>query len=99
MFILANFIRSVATVLDILLNLYMWVFIIRALISWVNPDPYNPIVRFLYGITDPVMDRIRRYIPTNFGGIDFSPVVVILAIIFLRSFLVPSLLELAQRLY
>ena len=98
MFILSNFINSIATILHILLNLYMWIFIIRALISWVSPDPYNPIVRFLYNITDPVMDRVRRYLPLNFGGIDLSPMVVILALIFLDSFLVPTLHELAMRL-
>ena len=98
MFILSNFIKSLATILHILLNLYMWIFIIRALISWVNPDPYNPIVRFLYNITDPVMDRVRRYLPLNFGGIDLTPMVIILVLIFLDSFLVPSLAELAMRL-
>ncbi len=99
MFILANFIKSIASILHILLNLYMWVFIIRALISWVSPDPYNPIVRFLYNITDPVMNRVRRYIPLYVGGIDFSPMAIILALIFLDSFLVPSLYQLAARLY
>jgi YggT family protein len=98
MFILSNFVKSVATILHILLNLYMWVFIIRALISWVSPDPYNPIVRFLYNITDPVMYRVRRYLPLHFGGIDLTPMVIILALIFLDSFLVPSLYELATRL-
>jgi YggT family protein len=98
MFILSNFIKSVATVIDILLNLYMWVFIIRALISWVSPDPYNPIVRFLYNITDPVLNRVRRMLPLQFGGIDLSPMIVILVIIFLRSFIVPTLYQLAMQL-
>ena len=98
MFILSNFLKSVATVIDILLNLYMWVFIIRALISWVSPDPYNPIVRFLYNITDPVLNRVRRMLPLQFGGIDLSPMIVILAIIFLRSFIVPTLYQLAMQL-
>ena len=98
MFILSNFIKSIATILHILLNLYMWIFIIRALISWVSPDPYNPIVRFLYNITDPVMYRVRRYLPLNFGGIDLTPMIIILVLIFLDSFLVPSLYELAMRL-
>jgi len=98
MFILSNFIKSLAAILHILLNLYMWIFIIRALISWVSPDPYNPIVRFLYNITDPVMDRVRRYLPLHFGGIDFTPMIIILVLIFLDSFLVPSLYELAVRL-
>ncbi len=98
MFILSNFIKSLATIIHILLNLYMWVFIIRALISWVSPDPYNPIVRFLYNVTDPVMNRVRRYLPLYFGGIDLTPMVIIIALIFLDSFLVPSLYELAMRL-
>ncbi len=98
MFILANFIKAVATVLDVVLNIYMWLIIIRALISWVNPDPYNPIVRFLYNVTEPVLYRVRRYLPVVFGGIDISPIVVILVIIFLRQFLVQSLYQLALRL-
>ncbi len=98
MFILSNFIKAIATIIHILLNLYMWVFIIRALISWVNPDPYNPIVRFLYNVTDPVMNKVRQYLPLHFGGIDLTPMVIVLAIIFLDSFLVPSLYELALRL-
>ncbi len=98
MFILANFLKALATVLDVALNIYMWVIIIRALISWVNPDPYNPIVRFLYNVTDPVLYRIRRYLPVAFGGIDLSPIIVILIIIFLKQFLVASLYQLAIRL-
>jgi YggT family protein len=98
MFILANFIKAIATVLDVVLNMYMWLIIIRAIISWVNPDPYNPIVRFLYNVTEPVLYRVRRYLPVVFGGVDVSPIVVILAIIFLRQFLVQSLYQLALRL-
>ncbi len=98
MFILSNFIHSLATLIDIFLSLYTWVLIIRALISWVNPDPYNPIVRFLYNITDPLMYRVRRYLPLQFGGIDLTPMVIIFAIIFLRSFLVSTLHQLAYRL-
>ncbi len=98
MFILANFLNSLATVIHVVLNLYMWVLIIRALISWVNPDPYNPVVRFLYGVTDPVLYRVRRILPLHFGGIDLTPMVLILAIIFLDSFLVPSLRQLAFKL-
>jgi YggT family protein len=98
MFIISNLLHSVATILDVLLQLYMWILIIRALISWVSPDPYNPIVRFLYTITDPVIYRVRRVLPLNFGGIDFTPMVLILAIYFLRSFIVPTLHQLAYRL-
>jgi YggT family protein len=75
----------------------MWIVIIRALLTWVNPDPRNPIVRFLYNATEPVLYRVRRAIP-SFGGIDFSPLVVILAIMFLQTFLVGSLHDLAARL-
>jgi len=98
MFILANFLKAIAAVLDVALTIYMWVIIIRALISWVNPDPYNPIVRFLYAITEPVLYRIRRYLPVVFGGFDLSPMVVILCIIFLQKFLVSTLYQLAYRL-
>lgn len=97
MFVLGNFVSALATVIDLLLSLYMWVVIISALISWVNPDPYNPIVRFLRQATEPVFARVRRYVPTA-GGMDFSPVIVIFAIIFLQKFLVASLMELAHNL-
>jgi len=95
MFLLENFVVAIAKVLDILLNLYMWIIIISALVSWVNPDPYNPIVRFLYGVTDPVLRPIRRKIGV-FGGIDVSPVIVILIIVFLRHFLVKSLIDMGR---
>jgi len=98
MFILANFLKAMAAVLDVALTIYMWVIVIRALISWVNPDPYNPIVRFLYAITEPVLYRIRRYLPVVFGGFDLSPILVILGIIFLQKFLVSTLYQLAYRL-
>ena len=94
MFVLGNFVDAVAKVIDIGLTLYMWVIIARAVVSWVNPDPYNPIVRFLITITEPVLYPIRRRLPT-FGGLDFSPILVILAIIFVKSFVVKSLIQLA----
>lgn len=93
MFIPANFINALATILDVALNLYMWIIVIRALISWVNPDPYNPIVQILYRITEPVLYPIRKRLP--FGQIDFSPIIVILIILFLQYFLVASLKDLA----
>ena len=98
MFVLGNLLVALASVIGIVLNLYMWIIIARAVISWVNPDPYNPIVRFLYSITDPVLLAIRRRLPLSFGGIDFSPIVVILAIIFLQRFLVASLQDLARQI-
>lgn len=95
MFILGNFIIAIAKILDIALMIYMWIIIFRAVISWVNPDPYNPIVRFLYQATEPVLTPIRRLIPIGNVGIDFSPIVVILAIYFIKLFFVTSLLQLA----
>jgi len=90
--VLSNFILAVARVLDLILTIYMWIIIIRALISWVNPDPYNPIVQFLYKITEPVLSYVRRILPAM-GGIDLSPLLVLIAIIFLQQFFVSTLLE------
>ena len=98
MFILGNFLSATAQILKIVLELYMWIIIIRALLSWVNPDPYNPIVQILYSITEPVLYRVRQLIPMSGVGIDFSPIIVILAIIFLQSFLVNSIGMIAARL-
>ncbi|MBC7357015.1 YggT family protein [Desulfacinum infernum DSM 9756] len=95
MFVLSNLLFALARILDIVFTAYMWIIIARAILSWVNPDPYNPIVRFLYSITEPVLYAIRRRIPAFFGGIDFSPMIVILILIFLQNFLVPSLREMA----
>ena len=97
-FILGNLIQASAQVLNIVLQLYMWIIIIRALLSWVNPDPHNPIVQFLYSITEPVLYRVRQLIPMSGMGIDFAPIVVLLAIIFIQSFVVQSLGTLALRL-
>ncbi len=97
MFIFGNLLNAIAAILDIVLTVYMWIIIVTALMSWVNPDPYNPIVRFLHAVTEPVLRPIRRVI--GFGvGIDFSPMVVILGIIFVKYFLIASLREMAIRL-
>jgi len=98
MFVFSNLILALANILHIVLNLYMWIVIARALLSWVNPDPYNPIVRFLYNVTEPVLYAIRKRVPMFFGGVDFSPMVVILGIYFLDSFLVPTLAGMAVRM-
>jgi len=98
MFLLGNFIEGVAKVLDMFLTIYIWIIVIRALISWVNPDPYNPVVQFLYRVTEPVLRPIRRWLPFRNIGIDFSPVVVIAVIIFIQTFVVQSLIQLAFRL-
>jgi YggT family protein len=91
MMFLGNFFIALAKVLDIALTLYMWIIIFRAVISWVNPDPYNPIVQFLYRITEPLLAPVRRWLPFGNMGIDISPIIIILGIIFLQSFLVESL--------
>ena len=98
MFIVANFLIAIAKILNIGLTIYMFIVIGRAVISWVNPDPYNAIVRFLYTTTEPVLYSIRRRLPTTFGGFDFSPIVVIMAIYFFQIFVVDSLLQFAVRL-
>ncbi|MDI6729627.1 MAG: YggT family protein [Thermodesulfovibrionales bacterium] len=98
MFIFGNLVLAVANVLDILLDVYKWVIIIAAIISWVSPDPYNPIVRFLYLVTEPVLRPIRRLIGGRLGPIDISPLIVILAIIFIQKFLISSLIELGYKI-
>jgi len=95
MFVLGNLIAAAAHIIDIALTIYMWIIIIRAVLSWVNPDPYNPIVRLLYQVTEPVMALVRRWIPLRGMGIDFSPLIILLTIVFLQSFLVKSLLQLS----
>ena len=98
MFVMGNLLSAVATVLDFLLTAYLWIIIARALISWVNPDPYNPIVRFLYSATEPVLQPIRRKIPMGMG-LDLSPLIVMAAIYFTRIFIVKTLMDLAIRLH
>jgi YggT family protein len=98
MFVIGNFLAAIAKILDIALTLYMWVIIARAVVSWVNPDPHNPIIRFLHNITEPVLYQVRRRLPISFGGIDFSPILVLLIIVFVQSFLVQSLAEMAMRM-
>ncbi len=97
MFLFANLLEALAQLLYYALNIYMWIIIIRAVLSWVNPDPYNPIVRFLHQITDPVLYPIRRRLPFM-GGIDISPIIVIFAILFLQTFLVRTLSDIAMKM-
>lgn len=97
MFIPANLISAVAHILDILLTIVYWLVLIRALVSWVNPDPDNAIVQFLYKTTEPMLAPIRRRMPSNLlFGLDLSPIIVILAIMFLKSFLIKSLFDLSM---
>jgi YggT family protein len=95
MFVMSNLIAAIAGVLDIVLTIYMWIVIVAALISWVNPDPYNPIIRFLHSVTEPVFGLVRRVLPLPPMGIDISPIIVLLAIIFLQRFLVKTLYQIA----
>ena len=97
--VLRQTVLAIATILNSLLTLYFWILLAAAVISWVNPDPNNPIVRFLRAVTDPVLYRVRRALPFVYaGGIDFSPLVVMLAIQFVKMVVVQSLYELAVQI-
>ncbi|HPC46631.1 MAG TPA: YggT family protein [Deltaproteobacteria bacterium] len=98
MYVLGNILIGLGNVLDILLNIYMWIVIVAALITWVNPDPYNPIVRFLRAATYPVFSWVRSRLRLSAGGIDLSPLVVIAAIVFLKYALVRTIVETGIRL-
>jgi YggT family protein len=98
MFVLANLFIALARVLQVVLNLYFWLVVVSVVVSWVNPDPYNPLVRMLRNMTEPVYRPLRRVLPLYAGGIDFTPLVVILLIQFLEVFAVNSLLQLGAQL-
>lgn len=91
-----HFVEALATVLSWGLDIYMWLIIARAILSWVNPDPYNPIVRFLYNVTEPVLSYLRRRLPMVYAGLDLSPLVVLAVILFLKVFLVQTLFDYAR---
>ncbi len=97
MFVFGNLFHAVALILDTILTIYMWMIIISALISWVNPDPYNPIVRFLHSVTDPVLSPIRRRLGFSMG-LDISPMIVILVIMFIKYFIVASIFDMGARM-
>ena len=97
MFVMGNFVDALAWVVSMLLTIMYWLVLIRALISWVNPDPYNPIVQFLMRVTEPVLEPVRRLLPPL--PIDISPIIVFFIIMFLQRFLVGSLEDLAIRLH
>jgi len=99
MFIVSNLLAALAQVLDVVLTVLYWMIIIRALLSWVNPDPYNPIVQFLQAVTEPMLAPVRRLLPPAMRwGLDISPIIAILAVMFLKAFLVRTLLDLSFRL-
>ena len=95
MFIIGNFIATLANLIYIVSNAYIWIVIARSVVSWINVDPYNQIVRFLVQVTDPVLYRIRRYLPP-IGGVDMSPIVLILTIVFFQSFLMATLTDFSK---
>ena len=97
MFILSNFVMAAAKVADLILSVFYWLILVRALISWVTPDPFSPIVQFLYRTTEPVLQPIRRFLPPM--GIDISPLIAFFVVIFLKTFLVESLVGIAVRLH
>jgi YggT family protein len=97
MFVLANFLIAAARVLSIFLTIFWWLLLIRVLISWVSPNPFNPLVQFIYRATDPVLEPIRRRMPP-LGMIDFSPIIAFILIIFMQSFLVQTLVDIAYRI-
>ncbi|MBF0486151.1 MAG: YggT family protein [Candidatus Omnitrophica bacterium] len=91
MFVLSNFFFAISKAVGYFLDVYSMIIVVRALISWVNPDPFNPIVQFLERVTEPVLAPIRRFLPPM--GIDVSPIIVFLIIVFLKAFLVPTIFE------
>jgi len=98
MFIIGHLVVAIAKIIQLFVNLYMFIIIISALISWLHVDPYNPLVQILYQLTEPVLRPIRRYLPVMGGGIDFSPIIVIAICIFINNFLVSSLIDIGMRL-
>ncbi len=98
MFIISQFFMAMSYTLDIALEIYKWIVIISALISFVNPDPYNPVVKFLKSATEPVYRRIRKFIPTVVYNVDLAPLIVILIIIFLQKFLVPIIYQIGLKI-
>ncbi len=98
MFVGAYFLTALANVLNLVIVVYIWLIIARAVISWVSPDPFNPIVRFLHRVTEPVLRPVRHRLPTVGMGLDLSPMIVILALYFLKEFLVPVLHRLAMEI-
>ncbi len=98
MIVISTFLEAIAQILHMVINIYIWVVIISALISFVRPDPYNPIVQILHRLTNPVYAFIRRFIPTIIGGIDVAPILIILALQFIDLFAVKLLFALVHAL-
>ena len=88
---MSSVLTALANLVEMVFTLYIYVVVARALISWVSPDPYNPIVRFLHNATDPVLYRLRRLLPFSTGAIDFSPMILIFLLFLVKGFLVSML--------
>ena len=100
MIVVANTMSAIALVLGSLLSLYFWIVIIAAVLTWVRPDPYNPIVRTLRTLTEPVFYRVRKWLPFTYSsGMDFSPLVVLLAIELFNRIVITSLAQYAMTLH
>ncbi len=80
MSILVEIIQGLGSIVLGIINVYIWVIIIAALLSFVNPDPFNPIVQFLYRITNPAYMFVRRYVRTNFNGLDLAPLIIVIGL-------------------
>lgn len=98
MIVLSTFLSALASILHNIIQIYIWVIIIAALISWIRPDPYNNVVQILYRLTEPVYARIRRVMPTNLGGIDIAPIIVLLSLEFIDRFFIRLLIAFAASL-
>ncbi len=98
MFVASNFLQAAAGVLELAISALWWLILIRALLSWVNPDPYNPLVRFIESVTEPLLAPFRRLVPSYKIGIDLSPIFALLLLYFLKIFLIRTLLGIAYRI-
>lgn len=98
MFVVGYFLSAVAYILDLILLFFTIIIIARTVLSWVSPDPYNPIVRFIYNVTEPILYKLRSRLPLVYGGIDFSPIIVLLTIFFIQRVIVNSLSTYANTL-
>jgi len=98
MFVINYFVMALANLVNLVIVAYIWIIIARSIISWVSPDPYNPVVRFLYRVTEPVLRPVRERLPISQMGLDFSPMIVILVLYFLKEFLVPVLYRFATEM-
>ncbi len=98
MFLVTYFFVALANLVNLVIVAYIWIIIARAIISWVSPDPYNPVVRFLYRVTEPVLRPVRERLPISQMGLDFSPMIVILVLYFLKEFLFLLLYRIATEM-